>query len=168
MWRGTSRRLWSWGCAWHLPSTSQRPGVVLSPSYASPPEVLTAHSCWTKQVDSNPGLAADPSFSLDCAHLCPTLCNPMDCSPPGSSVHWILQARILEWVAVSFSRGSSQPSDQTHVFYIGRGILYHCATWEAPSLPTCQSVSRVMFLLCSVFLRLWKQMCFSFLGSIFF
>ena len=39
--------------------------------------------------------------------LCPTLCDPMDCSPPGSSVHGIFQARILEWVAISFSRGSS-------------------------------------------------------------
>ena len=41
------------------------------------------------------------------AQSCPTLCHPMDCSPPGSSVHGILQARILEWVAISFSRGSS-------------------------------------------------------------
>ena len=40
-------------------------------------------------------------------------CNPMDCSPPGSSVHGILQARTLEWVAISFSRGSSQPRDRT-------------------------------------------------------
>ena len=39
--------------------------------------------------------------------LCPTLCDPMDCSPPDSSVHRILQARILEWVAIPFSRGSS-------------------------------------------------------------
>ena len=44
-----------------------------------------------------------------------TLCDPMDCSPPGSSVHGILQAKILEWVAVSFSRGSSQPKDETWV-----------------------------------------------------
>ena len=43
------------------------------------------------------------------AQLCLTLCNPMDCSPPDSSVHEIFQARILEWVAISFSRGSSQP-----------------------------------------------------------
>ena len=43
------------------------------------------------------------------AQSCPTLCNPMDYSPPGSSVHGILQARILEWVAISFSRGSSEP-----------------------------------------------------------
>ena len=46
---------------------------------------------------------------------CPTLCNPTDRSPPGSSVHGILQARILEWVAISFSRGSSPPRDRTQV-----------------------------------------------------
>ena len=44
-----------------------------------------------------------------------TLFDPMDCSPPGSSVHGGVQARILEWVAISFSRGSSQPRDQTRV-----------------------------------------------------
>ena len=43
------------------------------------------------------------------------LCDPVDCSPPGSSVHGILQARILEWVAISFSRGSSRPRDQTQI-----------------------------------------------------
>ena len=43
------------------------------------------------------------------AQLCLTLCDPMDCSPPGSSVHGILQARILEWVAITFSRGSFHP-----------------------------------------------------------
>ena len=47
--------------------------------------------------------------------LCPTLCNPMDCSPTGFSVHGIFQARILKWVAISFARGSSQPRDQTCV-----------------------------------------------------
>ena len=62
------------------------------------------------------------------------LCDPMDCSPPGSSVHGSLQARILEWVAILFSRASSRPRDQTRVSYvscIGRRVLYHCATWEA-------------------------------------
>ena len=44
---------------------------------------------------------------------CPTLCDPVDCSLPGSSVQWIFQARILEWVAISFSTESSQPRDQT-------------------------------------------------------
>ena len=63
-----------------------------------------------------------------------TLCDPVDCSPPGSSVHGIFQARILEWVAISYSMGCSQPRDQTcisSVSCIGRQILYHWATWEA-------------------------------------
>ena len=61
------------------------------------------------------------------AQSCHTLCDCMDCSPPGSSVHGIFQARILEWVAICFSRGSSQPRDQTHISCIsciGRQILY--------------------------------------------
>ena len=49
------------------------------------------------------------------AQSCTTLCDPMDCSPPGSSAHGIFQARLLEWVAISFSRGSSQPRDRTRV-----------------------------------------------------
>ena len=53
-----------------------------------------------------------------CTHSRPTLCDPMDCSPPGSSVHVIFQARILEWVAISSSRESSQTRDQTHVSHI--------------------------------------------------
>ena len=61
--------------------------------------------------------------------------DPMDCSLPGSSVHGILQARILEWVAVFFSRGSSQPRDQTHVSMspaLAGGFFTSGATWEAP------------------------------------
>ena len=52
-------------------------------------------------------------------------CDPMDCSPPGFSLRGTSQARILEWVAVSFSRGSSQARDQTCVSCFGRRILYH-------------------------------------------
>ena len=52
--------------------------------------------------------------------LCLTLCDPMDCSPPGFSVHGILQARTLEWAAISFSRGSSPPRDPTCIFCIAR------------------------------------------------
>ena len=55
----------------------------------------------------------------------------MDCSPPGSSVHGVSQARTLEWIATSFSRGSSRPSDWTRVSRIGRWILYHWVTREA-------------------------------------
>ena len=59
---------------------------------------------------------------------CLTLCDPIDRSPPGSAIPGILQARILEWVAMPSSRGSSLPRDQTHVSYvscIGRWVLYH-------------------------------------------
>ena len=54
-------------------------------------------------------------FLREVAQSCPTLCDPVDCSPPGSSVRGILQARILEWVAISFSRGSSRLRDRTQV-----------------------------------------------------
>ena len=62
------------------------------------------------------------------AQSCPTFCDPMDCSLPGSSVHGIFQARILEWVAISYFRGSSWPRNWTHVSCvscIGRQTLYH-------------------------------------------
>ena len=63
-------------------------------------------------------------------HSCPTLCNPMDCKPPGSSVYGVLQARILEWVAMPSSRGSSQPRDQTGKFFTTN------TTWEAQGRPS--------------------------------
>ena len=65
------------------------------------------------------------------AQSCPTLCNPMDCSLPGSMVHGIFQARILEWAAISFSRGSSQPRDQTWVSCIADRRFTIWATREA-------------------------------------
>ena len=66
-----------------------------------------------------------------CTQSCLTLWDPMDCSPPGSSVHGIFQERILEWVAISYSRASSWPRNWTWVSCIsciGREILYHWAT----------------------------------------
>ena len=60
----------------------------------------------------------------------------IDCSPAGSSVHGILQARILEWVAISSSSGSFQPQDQTHVSCIGRWILYCWARGALSELPS--------------------------------
>ena len=76
------------------------------------------------------------------AQLCPTLCNPKDCSPPGSSVHVIFQARILEWVTISYSTGYSPLRDRTcnsRISCAGRWILFHCATWEAPeTMPRCK------------------------------
>ena len=67
------------------------------------------------------------------AQSCLTLCDPMDCSPPGSSVHEISQAKILEWVAFSFSRGSSQPRERTYVSCIGRRILKPLSHQGSPS-----------------------------------
>ena len=63
---------------------------------------------------------------------CVTLCDPLDHSPPGSSVCGISQARILEWVSITFSRGSSWPRDRICVSCIGGQSLYHWAIWEAP------------------------------------
>ena len=57
------------------------------------------------------------------AQLCPTVCDPMDCSLPGSSVGGLFQARVLEWVAIFFSRGSSRPGDRTQVSGIS-GIYF--------------------------------------------
>ena len=64
---------------------------------------------------------------------CPTLWDPLGCSPPGSSVPGISQVKLLVWVAISFSRGSSWPRGWTCVFCIGRWIIYHWTTWEALS-----------------------------------
>ena len=61
---------------------------------------------------------------------CPTLCDPMDGSLPGSAVHGIIQARIREWAAISFSRGSSQPRDQTWVSCIADRSFIVWATRE--------------------------------------
>ena len=74
---------------------------------------------------------------IPCLHaqLCLTLCNLTDCNPTGSSGHGILQARTLQWVAISFSRGSFPPRDWAPIaciFCIGRWVLYHWATQEAP------------------------------------
>ena len=69
---------------------------------------------------------------------CPTLCDPIDSSPLGSPVPGILQAKTMEWVAISFSRGSSKPKDRTQVSYvscIGRQVLTTSATWEANEDP---------------------------------
>ena len=69
---------------------------------------------------------------------CPTLCDPMNCSLPGSSIHWILQARILEWVAISSSRGSSRLRDRTRTSCIAERfftkISFVLVTQSCPTL----------------------------------
>ena len=89
----------------------------------------------TSLVVQNPPFNAGGSGSIPvrelcvCAQSCPTLCNYMDCSPPGFSVHGIFQASILEWIAISFSRGS---------FWLAKGLnphLLHLLHWWVDSLP---------------------------------
>ena len=81
------------------------------------------------------------------AQLCPTLCDPLDYSLPGSSVHGISQVRILEWVAISFSRESSWPRDRTHVSCIAGRLFTIWATREAltPSLFWFESLKSLGF-----------------------
>ena len=67
---------------------------------------------------------------------CPALCNPMNYSLPGSSVHGILHTRKLEWVAIPFSRGSSQPRDESQVSCIAGGLFTNWAMREAKDLAT--------------------------------
>ena len=81
-------------------------------------------------VDSLPLVPPGKCSKYVCAatSVVSDLCDPMNCNPPGSSVLGILQAKILEWVVMLSSRGSSLPRDQTWVFYvscIGRQVLYH-------------------------------------------
>ena len=94
------------------------------------------------------------------AQSCLTLCDPMDCSPPGSSVHGVSQARVLEWVAISSYRGSSWPRDQTHVSCvscIGGWLLYHWATWETQCESHINNVYDLMTIVvrCSNYCLLW-------------
>ena len=87
---------------------------------------------------------SEANFPLVCVCVCAKslqsclpLCDPMDCSHPCSSVHWILQARILEWVAMPSSRGSSQSRDLSWVSYIsctGRRLIYHQCHLGSPLL----------------------------------
>ena len=93
------------------------------------------HWCYPQKVASCLFPISGPCSCLSvCMHACSvaqsclTLCNPMGCRPSGSSVHGIFQARIVQWVAISYSKGSSQPRDRTHISCIswtGRQILYH-------------------------------------------
>ena len=92
---------------------------------------------WEKMMQRWPSItedtdARDSGFSCVSSLLsCVTLCNPMDCSLPGPSIHGIFQATVLEWVAISFSRGSSWPGDRTWVSHIAGRCSTLWATREA-------------------------------------
>ena len=86
------------------------------------------------------------------AQLCLTLCDPMDCIPPDSSVHGIPQARTLEWVAIPFSRGSSRPRDSIRVSCIVKRFFIIWANREAP----CPYPDKT-----KIFLRFFINICFT-------
>ena len=82
-----------------------------------------------------PSIVGDVTWR-EVAQSCPTLCDPMDCSLSGSSVHGIFQAIVLEWIAISFSKGSSQPRDRTWVSCIAGRFFTAWATRETPNWST--------------------------------
>ena len=111
---------WSW-----LPFSS--PEDLLDPGI-KPKSPALAGRFFIPEPTMKPSV--NPVGDVIVIQLCPTLWDPMDRNLPGSSVHRILQAKILRWVAVSFSRGSSRPRDQSQVSYIAGGLFTNWATRE--------------------------------------
>ena len=95
---------------------------------------------WPKKLTKH--IPSEKKVKVLVAQLCPTLSDPMNSSPPGSSVHRILQARILGWVAIPFSEGSSRPRDQTQVSHVADRCF---TTWATIiHLPKMQSCAYIL------------------------
>ena len=115
-----SNSLWHHGLYRPWNSPGQNTGVGsrslvqgMFPTQGSNPSL--PHCRWILYQLSHQGSPDTEWMWSEVTQSCPTLCDPLDCSPPGSSLHGILQTRILEWIAISFSRGSSWPRDRTRV-----------------------------------------------------
>ena len=112
-----------------------------SPSRPCPRSASAWTSTWALLPDLPPPLPP-PGLLPSIAHqphevktLSPVrLCDPMDCSPPGASVQGILQARVLEWVAISYSRGFPQPRDRACISQLVGGFFTTSTTWAIPLL----------------------------------
>ena len=120
---------WKWPMCWEAPQV-QEGQTHLSATLEMGRFTLLSSSCLRCFcLPESPRKVVDvfwlEKVKVLVTEACPTLCHPMDCSPPGSSVHGIFEPRILEYVAISSSRWSFWPKDQTHVSCIGRQILYH-------------------------------------------
>ena len=115
-----------------LPSKWEVLGLSPSSSFISGSTAMHGHSSWSDTLRHGNSNLNCASVNVLVSQWCPTLCNPMDCSPPGSSVHRVLQARILEWVAFPFSRGSSKPRGRTQVSCTAGRFITTSTTWEAP------------------------------------
>ena len=115
--------------AWRIPRTEEPGRLQSMGSQRVGHDWATSLSLsHTLRVSTVPGTEYSKHFESEGGYSCPTLCNPMDCSLPGSSVRGIFQARVLEWVAVFFSKRSSQPRDWIQVLC----IIW--ATREAPNI----------------------------------
>ena len=109
-----------------LPHSGIEPGSLKSPALAA--GFFTTGATWEAfWLHKGKGKGKE----TEVAQSCPTLCDPVDGNLPGSSVHGIFQARVLEWVAISFSRGSSRPRDWTWVSRIAGRCFIVWATREA-------------------------------------
>ena len=131
-----------WALCWGCPRAQSRAAHTSGvPSAACRVSTLSQISCTASWGEEGLGWAHRAGRTM-CVHAqflsrFRLFASPMDYSPPGSSVHGISQARILEWVAISSSRGSFQPRDPARVPCIScirRWFLDHCATWEAPEM----------------------------------
>ena len=115
------------------PRSDPRRAVLSLPSFPPhPPQVTGADAAgsWSQQN------FVKPPHACSVAQSCPTLCDPMDCSLPGSPVHGIFQGRILEWVAISYSKGSSQPRGWTLVSCIA-GTYFYQLSYEGSHFFVC-------------------------------
>ena len=138
---GKDRRMGSWESPGHCSATSwlcDCANCLLSLD-------LSFHLYKMRVMLTSEGRVKETCFLSkvsEVAQSCPTLCDPVDCSLPGSSVHGILQARVLEWAAISFSRGSSQPRDRTQVSRIAGRRFNLWATRESPKLSLAKLLSK--------------------------
>ena len=116
-------------------------GVIMKPPKCRLKSGEGYFTVWINEWTRRPHLTPPHPLAWACLLSCFShvrLCDPVDCSPPGFSAHGILQARILEWVATSSSRGSFWIRDGTHISYIsciGRQILHHEPSERPPSPP---------------------------------
>ena len=128
--------------AHHLLNNSNNGNIIRRHvnSFLQPRNVMYSYNCGSQVRHHHESVVAQ---------LCPTLWDPMDCTLPGSSVHRIFQARILEWVAISFSRGSFGPRDRTQVSRIASRFFTIWATRESlKTLVMCQLMPCQLILSC--------------------
>ena len=110
---------------------------------------ISFHQLYYFSIPNANGTSKCLKSESEVAQSCPTVCNPMDYSPPGSSIHGIFKARMLEWVAISFSKGSSWPRDRSQVSRIVADALLY------------RSSHQQLFRICLIFSKVFTYL-FSF------